>query len=170
MKLAAATLAVCSLWLADPLLAATARSPASAARPSPHKPAAPALGRATPEQIAASERVFYGHYECEFQQSLDIDPNAQNHGYVDVRHGKVRYVTRPVLSSTGAVRLEDVKGQVLLVQIPVKSFLLDVKAGRRLVDDCVSPRQREAVDEISRIKAAEAAASAASAAASATVR
>ena len=41
---------------------------------------------------------------------------------------------KPVLSSTGAVRLEDTQGRALLVQIAQKSMLMDVKAGRRLVD------------------------------------
>ena len=44
---------------------------------------------------------------------------------------------RPVLSSTGAVRLEDVKGQTLMLQIAYKSMLMDVGAGRRLADNCV---------------------------------
>jgi len=169
MKLAAVSFVVCSLWLADPLFAAGAALAAKAARPAARKaPPAPTLADASPEQVEASEQVIYGHYECEFRQSIDVDPNGQHHGYVDVRHGKAHYVTRPVVSTTGAVRLEDVKGQILLVQIPTKSFLLDVKAGRRLVNDCTSPRQREAVEEQTRLKAAEAAASAASAAGAAT--
>jgi hypothetical protein len=32
-----------------------------------------------------------------------------------------------------------------MVQISSKSMLLNVKTGRRLVDDCVSPKQREMV-------------------------
>ena len=43
---------------------------------------------------------------------------------------------KPVLSSTGAVRLEDVEPNTLLVQILTKSMLMDQKAGRRLVDGC----------------------------------
>jgi len=49
---------------------------------------------------------------------------------------------KPVLSSTGALRLEDVKGVGLLIQIANKSMLMDTKAGKRLVDDCVHEKQR----------------------------
>jgi len=48
-----------------------------------------------------------------------------------------------VLSHTGALRLEDVRGRLLLVQIPVKSMVMDVKIGRRLVDDCTHETQFE---------------------------
>ena len=53
---------------------------------------------------------------------------------------------KPVLSSTGAVRLEDVKGTTLMVQIASKSMLLNVKTGTRLVDECVCPKQRELIE------------------------
>jgi hypothetical protein len=52
-----------------------------------------------------------------------------------------------VLSSTGAVRLEDVGGETLMVQIASKSMLLNVKQGKRLVDECICPKQRELVAE-----------------------
>jgi hypothetical protein len=48
------------------------------------------------------------------------------------------------LSSTGALRLEDVKGQTLMLQIAHKSMLMDVKIGQRLVDDCMHAKQLEA--------------------------
>ena len=51
---------------------------------------------------------------------------------------------KPVLSSTGALRLEDVKGQTLLLQIANKSMLMDQKAGRRVVDGCVHEKQKAA--------------------------
>ena len=54
---------------------------------------------------------------------------------------------RPVLSTTGAVRLEDVKGETLMVQIATKSMLLNVKTARRIVDECVSARRRELIAE-----------------------
>ncbi|MFL6661037.1 MAG: hypothetical protein ACJ8G7_02595 [Rhizobacter sp.] len=126
------------------------------------------MPEATPEQLEAAQRVFYGRYECEFAQAVDIAADPRRAGYVEVRHGKAAYLMKPVLSTTGAVRLEDVKGVTLMVQIASKSMLLDVKAGRRLLDDCVSPAQRELVETAARAKAAEAAASAASAASSAS--
>ena len=142
--------------------------PAAAAKPvgkSARKaPAQPTLAQALPEQIDAAGRVYYGAYECEFNQSLTIAKSEKHAAYADVRSGKSTWLMKPVLSTTGAVRLEDVKGQTLMVQIATKSMLLNVKTARRIVDECVSARQRELIAEA---KAAEAAASAAGQAASA---
>jgi hypothetical protein len=157
--------------LGAPLMAAAQTAPAkpaakkpakAAAKPAAKKPppAAP-LPEATPEQLSAAQLVYYGHYECEFKQVIDIASNSKNAGYVDVKHGKADYLMKPVLSSTGAVRLEDVKGDTLMVQIANKSMLMNVKAGHRIVDECVSPQQRELTLAAARAKEAEAAASAA---------
>jgi dihydropteroate synthase len=67
---------------------------------------------------------------------------------------------KPVQSSTGAIRLEDVTGETLLVQISNKSMLLNVKTGHRVVDDCVGSKQRELIAAAKQAKAAEMAASA----------
>jgi hypothetical protein len=160
--------------LAAPLMAAAQTAPAKpAAKPAAKKPAKPAakpvakkpapapLPDATPEQLSAAQLVYYGHYECEFKQVIDIASNSKNAGYVDVKHGKADYLMKPVLSSTGAVRLEDVKGETLMVQIANKSMLMNVKAGHRIVDECVSPQQRELTLAAARAKEAAAAASAA---------
>ncbi len=110
---------------------------------------------ATAEQISASERVYYGEYDCDFKQVVHITASARHPAYVELRFAKSTYLMKPVLSSTGAIRLEDVKGQTLMIQIASKSMLMNVKTGTRLVDACVSPSQRVAID------AAKAAASAA---------
>ena len=94
---------------------------------------------ATPEQISASERVYYGEYDCDFQQVVHITASERHPSYVELRFAKNRYLMKPVLSSTGAIRLEDVKGQTLMIQIASKSMLMNVKTGTRLVDACVSP-------------------------------
>ena len=69
----------------------------------------------------------------------------------------------PEETSTGAVRLHDRKTGMVWIQIPVKSMLMNSRAGRRMVDACMSPAQREAQAQ------AEADAAAAAAAASAAV-
>ena len=116
---------------------------------------------ASAEQIDAAGRVYYGNYDCEFNQSIQIVASAKYASYVDIRHGKVDYLMKPVLSSTGAIRLEDVRGETLMVQIAAKSMLLNVKTGHRLVDDCISPKQRELNEEGRAAKAAAVAAAAA---------
>ena len=145
--------------------------PAAAAKPvgkSARKaPAQPPLPQALPEQIDAAGRVYYGAYECELNQSVTIAKSEKHAAYVDVRSGKSTWLMKPVLSTTGVVRLEDVKGETLMVQIATKSMLLNVKTARRIVDECVSARQRELIAAAKAAKAAQVAASAAAQAASA---
>jgi len=108
------------------------------------------LPEATAEQLAAAERVLIGRYECEFGKRVSVDRNDKNHGYFNLRLDKQSWVMKPVLSTTGAIRLEDVKGRALLLQILTKSMLMDTKLGRRLVDGCVHEVQRAAEDELRR--------------------
>jgi len=93
-----------------------------------------------------AERVYYGEYFCDFKQTVQIKASEKHPAYVDLRFGPSTYLMKPVLSSTGAVRLEDVKGTTLMVQIASKSMLLNVKTGTRLVDECVCPKQRELIE------------------------
>ncbi len=127
--------------------------------PGPAKPAsAPRevkLPEATPDQEKAAELVYYGVYECEFNQNVNILASTTHRFYVDVKHGKTTWLMKPVLSTTGAVRLEDVKGETLMVQIASKSMLLNVKTRRRIVDACISPRQRELLEAAKTSKPAD---------------
>jgi len=151
MKLSpSSTLLALALALASvPALAQTAApgkpaDPKAAAVKVAKKPAAPTeapLPAAGGEQNAAAAMIHFGAYVCEFKQPLQVAMNPKNDGYIDVTFGKQRYTMKPILSNTGALRLEDVKGQTLLLQIAYKSMLMDVKAGRRLVDDCVHEKQ-----------------------------
>ncbi len=137
--------AVAASVLAMGSLPATAAKPKAKHSAKAQTAAEVAPAEATPEQFAAAQRVYYGNYDCEFKQTVDIERNAQYPAYVDVKSGKSRWVMRPVVSSTGAVRLEDVKGETLMVQIASKSMLLNVKTAKRVVDDCVCEEQRESV-------------------------
>ena len=164
--LCATRASIAALALAFATLTATAQTaapkPAAAGKKAavaaaPKKPAELVLVAASAEQIEAAGQVFYGVYECEFKQSVDIEANLKFPSYVNVKHDKAVYLMKPVESSTGAIRLEDVRGETLMVQISSKSMLLNVKTGRRVVDDCISPKQRELVDAARAAKAAEAA-------------
>jgi hypothetical protein len=167
---AVAALIACSFAAAS---AIAADAPAKSA-----KPAAKAKGKAAPapvaftvpdaqpDQVKAAELVYYGVYDCEFQQTVNIAQSPKYSAYVDVKSGKGMWLMKPVLSSTGAIRLEDVRGETLMVQIASKSMLLNVKSAQRIVDDCISPKQRELIAEA---KAAKAAAESGTAAAPAPV-
>ena len=115
---------------------------AAPAKAAPKPPVEEPLPAASSEQASAAQMTNFGHYDCEFNQQVEVAMNPKYDGYVDVTFGKQKYTMKPVLSSTGALRLEDVKGQTLMLQIAYKSMLMDVKAGRRLVDECVSEKQR----------------------------
>ena len=154
LHLAAIALA-CGL-AAAPACAADLSKPAAAAKAGkkPVAVVAAPVPDAQPDQVKAAELVFYGAYDCEFSQTVNITQSAKHSAYVDVRHGKRDWLMKPVLSSTGAIRLEDVRGETLMVQIAAKSMLLNVKTAQRIVDDCVSPKQRELVAEAKAAKAA----------------
>ena len=126
-----------------------AQTAAPAAKPAAKAPAAKKAApvavaadpvAATPAQLAAADRVFYGTYLCEFDKSVQVSSLSKFPGYAELRFGKSVYVMKPVASETGAIRLEDVKGETLVVQIANKSMLLNVKTGQRLLDGCVSDK------------------------------
>ena len=145
---------IASALAVAPVLAAEPAKPAakSAAKPTQIKIGF-AIPDAQPDQVKAAELVFYGAYDCEFQQSVSVGQNAKHPAYVDVKFGNATWLMKPVLSSTGAIRLEDVRGETLMVQIASKSMLLNVKAGKRLVDECICPKQRELIAEAKAAKA-----------------
>jgi len=145
MMIRTAVLAAAFAFASASALAQTAPAAKPAAKAAPAKKGAAAekpLPAADQAQLDAAERTYFGLYECDFKQTIDVGMNPKTPGYVDVKFGKTIYTMKPVLSSTGALRLEDVKGVGLLIQIANKSMLMDTKAGKRLVDDCVHEKQR----------------------------
>ncbi|MEJ7138522.1 hypothetical protein [Amphibiibacter pelophylacis] len=92
-------------------------------------------------QLEVASRVYYGSYSCEFGQTIDVSPSTEHPGYADLKSGKNTWLFKPVQSSTGAIRLEDVKGDMLLLQIAFKSMLMNVKTGERVLDGCESTEQ-----------------------------
>lgn len=125
----------------------TAAKAAAKASKASTKKAAPApveapLPDANGEQLAAADMTHFGDYACDFDQTLHVVTAPKNAGYVDVKFKKQSWTMKPVLSSTGALRLEDVTGRMLMLQIANKSMLMDTKIGQRVVDGCVHEKQR----------------------------
>lgn len=145
--LAASCTAALSLAVLAPAVAAPKERPVRAAkkalavRPAPPAPP-PTLVPAGDDQRAAAALAHYGDYACEFSQTVSVQRHPAQEAYVEVTFGRGRYVMKPVLSSTGALRLEDVAGRMLMIQIASKSMLMDTQVGRRLVDECVHEQQR----------------------------
>ena len=101
-----------------------------------------AITDADEQQLAAAKEVLLGESGCEFDQKIQVDANAQHPGYVDMSFNKKKYTMKPVLSPTGALRLEDVRSEALMIQIASKTMVMNQKTGQRLVDNCVHPQQR----------------------------
>jgi hypothetical protein len=104
-------------------------------------PAPLVLPAASQEQLEAAGRTHTGAYTCEFDQKIDVVVNDKTPGYLDVKYKNSVFTMKPVLSSTGALRLEDVTGRTLMLQIANKSMLMDTKIGQRMVDNCIHPEQ-----------------------------
>lgn len=144
-----AAVALCTGLGLTPAHAQTAPAPGKkvvkpAAKAAAKAPAVVPLPDASAEQLAAADRALYGDYACEFNQTVNISRHPKSAGYVDVAWNKEVFTMMPVVSSTGAVRLQDVKGRTLMIQIAMKSMLLDAKIGQRLVDECVHAEQAAA--------------------------
>jgi hypothetical protein len=135
--------------------AAKPAQPASNAAPRPGAKVPPPttaqqmaeLPHADEEQRQAAALVHYGKYICDEKFEVFVEPNPVFAGYVDVRYKRDVWVMKPVASRSGAVRLEDTRGAVLLVQIPFKSMLLNTRTGQRIVDACQHEAQRSAEKE-----------------------
>jgi hypothetical protein len=147
---------------AKPAPKATAK--AAPAKKTPPPPPEPVLNDADETQLAAAERAYLGDYACEFKQSVHIDKHPKVAGYINVAWQKQLFTMKPVLSSTGALRLEDVTGRTLMIQIANKSMLLDTKIGQRLLDDCIHPEQIKLMEAAKAARIADPEAEAAAAA------
>ena len=106
--------------------------------------AATTLALASDEQRHAYSLAHLGEYQCEFKRMIRVLAHPRQEGYVDLHFDKQVVTARPVLSSTGAVRLEDVKGRYLMVQIAFKSMLMDTRIGQRVADECLHDAHHEA--------------------------
>lgn len=140
------SLMCCAASLLWPMVVAAQDKPAAKPAAKPAVVAAiPKLAVADPEQKLASSLVHYGPYDCEFKQALSVAKH-QVDGYALVTFSARAYTMKPVRSSTGALRLEEVgNGPMLLVQIPAKSMLMDTVRGRRIVDACIHEEQAKEV-------------------------
>src|SRR5690606_36446090 len=116
----------------------TKKSQAQAPAPAPEVEVA----AADEKQLHAARSIHLGDSDCEFDQKITIKPNARHPGYVDLSFARKTYVMKPMITSTGALRLEDVQNEALLIQIANKTMVMNQKTGQRMVDNCVHAAQR----------------------------
>lgn len=95
----------------------------------------------TPDELALAERVHVGRIPCELGASVTVTPDPTTPGYFQMQGRNFSYRMFPVMTSTGAVRLEDPKAGAVWLQLGNKSMLMNQKQGVRLADECMSPDQ-----------------------------
>ncbi|MEO0002359.1 MAG: hypothetical protein RLZZ22_51 [Pseudomonadota bacterium] len=102
----------------------------------------PARGAALQDdELALSAQVAVGRIPCELGQTVNLSPDRDAPGYFHLQLKNQRFHLRPVMSATGALRLEDQVRGAVWIQLANKSMLMDQKQGRRLADECMSPLQ-----------------------------
>ncbi|MBK5207199.1 MAG: hypothetical protein JJD98_17915 [Polaromonas sp.] len=92
-------------------------------------------------ELAIAERVDVGNLPCELGASVTLARDAKTPGYFEMQGKNFKYRMFPVLTSTGAIRLEDQKAGAVWLQLANKSMLMNQKLGIRLADECMSPAQ-----------------------------
>ncbi len=94
-----------------------------------------------PDELAIAERVHKGQLPCELGATVRLEADASQPGYFYL-HGKgFRYRMHPVVTTTGAIRLEDRKAGAVWLQLANKSMLMDQNKGRRVADECANAEQ-----------------------------
>lgn len=95
----------------------------------------------SPTELAIAQRVELGLVACELGASVTVAADAAMPGFFNVTGKKFRFRMVPVVTSTGAIRLEDTKAGAVWLQLSNKSMLMNQKTGSRLADACITPAQ-----------------------------
>ena len=100
----------------------------------------------SPQELAIAERVEVGRVPCELGVVVNVAAVAGVPGYFDVWGKNFKFKMAPVVSSTGAIRLEDQEAGAVWLQLSNKSMLMNHKTGSRLADACMTPLQVAVAD------------------------
>jgi hypothetical protein len=95
----------------------------------------------SPDELAIAKKVHTGILPCELGVTVTIESDPAMPGYFTMSGKNFRYRMHPVVSLTGAIRLEDRQAGAVWLQLANKSMLMNQKAGRRMADECMSPAQ-----------------------------
>jgi hypothetical protein len=96
---------------------------------------------------AIAANVHTGMLVCEDRKTIMLWPDTALPGRFILKINKTVFRMKPVLSDSGAVRLEDEKTGAIWIQTAEKSMLLDSLRSKRLADDCQSPAQKTAAQQ-----------------------
>jgi hypothetical protein len=104
----------------------------------------------SPEQLAVADKVAVGKIPCELAAHVTISPDVRSAGRFILELGRDKHRMEPVLTSTGAVRLEDATSGAVWLQLANKSMLMNQKLGKRLADECMTAAQMIVAQELIR--------------------
>ena len=154
MQTTAMTLVLLFLGAAPSLQAQTnaqsTKAPAKQiAKPQPRlAKAAPLAAAMVPSALAepqqqdiVADQVHTGRMVCELNNIVTVTPDPQSSTRFIVRMQRHIFHMTPVVSSTGAIRLEDAQAGAVWLQLSNKSMLMNSKVGQRMADECQSPAQ-----------------------------
>ena len=124
-------------WAEGPVVKKKSAQPATPVAESmaPSPEAAPA------DQLAVAEKVHTGSMVCELGQNITVTRDPQKSAGFLVKLQQHTFHMMPVVSHTGAVRLEDAQAGAMWLQLANKSMLMNSKIGQRMADECQSPQQ-----------------------------
>ncbi len=108
------------------------------------------LAELSSEQLAIADQVVLGRMPCELAVRVHVKPDARGAGRFILESGSQKYFMAPVLTRTGAIRLEDEAAGVVWLQLSNKSMLMSQKLGKRLADACVSSSQLVVAKQLER--------------------
>lgn len=95
----------------------------------------------SPDELAIAQRVEVGRIPCELGAFVTVEADLHAPGYFDISGKKFKFRMVPVVSSTGAIRLEDTTAGAVWLQLSNKSMLMNHKTGSRMADVCMTPTQ-----------------------------
>jgi hypothetical protein len=93
------------------------------------------------QQDIVADQVHTGRMVCELNNFVTVTPDPQSSTRFIVQMQKHTYHMTPVVSPTGAIRLEDAQAGAMWLQLSNKSMLMNSKLGQRMADECQSPAQ-----------------------------
>jgi len=128
----------------------TRASVAKSARKLVVPPVEVAYSELSAAQLVVAGNVALGKIPCELSAHVSIIANPQSAGRFILELGQEKHFLEPVLTSTGAIRLEDANSGAVWLQLANKSMLMNQKQGKRLADECMNADQLRVAQALQR--------------------
>ena len=100
----------------------------------------------SPDELVIAQRIEVGRIPCELGAFVTVEADLRAPGYFDLSGKNFKFRMVPVVSSTGAIRLEDTAAGAVWLQLSNKSMLMNHKTGSRMADVCMTPSQVAVAD------------------------